>query len=152
MRPRTWPASAEAPITATEAGRNNAERSRRPRPPSLISAPGEEGPDAVRSLARRQAAKLQRPDALDAELVAPGPEPPRQLMQAMLVGEADGAMHLMHNVADLAGGLAHAQLRRGRGEGEIAGTGRGHRGGDRHARGRHLLRRQRQLLLDRLEL
>src|SRR5260370_20261392 len=150
MRPRMWPPSPEAPITATERGRNSAARSRRSLS-RLISALSEERPDAVRALACRQAAKLQRPGALDAELVAPRPQAPRQLMQAMLVGEPDGAMHLMHDVGDLARGLSDPKLRRARREGEIAGAGCGHRRGDRHARGRHLLRRERQLLLDRLK-
>src|SRR5262244_3497603 len=71
IRPRTCPASAVAPITAIEAGRNKGARSRRSPLPRLISALGEEGPDAVRALARHQPAKLQRPGALDAVLVAP---------------------------------------------------------------------------------
>src|SRR5690348_2152216 len=106
----------------------------------LCSALSEERPDAVRALGRHQPTKFQRPGALDAELVAPRPESPRELMQAMLVGEADGAVHLVHDVADLAGGLADPEFRGARGESEITGS-RGRDGGsDRNTSGRHLLR------------
>src|SRR5579864_552366 len=58
----------------------------------------EERPEPVRALRRHEAAELRCPEALVAELVAPGPEPPREMVQAMLVGEADRAMHLVHDV------------------------------------------------------
>src|SRR5438067_6961379 len=44
--------------------------------------------------------------ALGAELVAPRPEAPCQAVQAVLVGEADGAVHLICDLGDLAGRLA----------------------------------------------
>ena len=92
--------------------------------------------------------------ALVAELVAPRPQAPGQTVQAVLVGEADGAVHLMRDLGDLAGGFAGAILaaatasaRRGTGRGDGDG---GALDGDR--RGRRLFGEQRQLLLDRLEL
>ena len=51
--------------------------------------------------------------AFDAELVAPRPEAAAQAVQAVLMGEADRAVHLMGNLRDLAGGLAGADLGRG---------------------------------------
>src|SRR5437868_9261280 len=44
--------------------------------------------------------------ALGAELVAPRPEAPCQAVQAVLVGDADGAEHLICDLGDLAGRLA----------------------------------------------
>src|SRR3954468_6976041 len=46
------------------------------------------------------------PMRLVAELLAPGPETPRRLMQRVFVGEAHRAMHLMRDRGAVAGGLA----------------------------------------------
>src|SRR5437660_1292417 len=68
------------------------------------------GPQAVRTLGRRQVAELHRPEALVAEIVAPGPQPAREAMQRVLLREADGAQHLMGDRRTLAGRLADTDL------------------------------------------
>ena len=91
--------------------------------------------------------------ALIAELVAPRPEAAGQAVQAVLVSEADGAMHLMGDLGDLAGSLAGADLRCGDRERRRGPVRCGSNGGalDRD-RGSRLFDEQRQLLLDGLEL
>ena len=50
------------------------------------------------------------PRRLIAELIAPGPQPPRQEVQAVLVREADSAVHLVGDAGTNAGGLSRARL------------------------------------------
>jgi len=54
--------------------------------------------------------------AFGAEFVAPRPKAPGQSVAAVLLGEADRAMHLVGVLGHLAGGLAGADLGRGDGE------------------------------------
>src|SRR5438552_14498415 len=64
------------------------------------------GHRAWRPAAITRSAGLVQLMALGAELVAPRPEAPSQAVQAVLVGEADGAEHLICDLGDLAGRLA----------------------------------------------
>src|SRR5713226_2582429 len=59
----------------------------------LIETSG--GARAPRRPARQPRAQLERPVALPSELRAPGPEAPRDEVERMLVGEADGAVRLV---------------------------------------------------------
>src|SRR5713226_3543226 len=87
---------------------------------SIQLPPRQQRPEAVGAARCGEAAQFDRPVALDAELVAPRPQAPRQMMQAVLVGEADGAVHLVGDLRHLAGGLAAARFGDGDGEDEIA--------------------------------
>src|SRR5262249_29593585 len=108
-------------------------------PQSLAAAAGDLPPD------------VGRPAALGAELGSPRPDPPRDEMKRVLVGEADGAMALVRDAGAEARGLAGTYLRNGDLEGGGAAI-RGTEGvGCRARRGRGMTGQERELMLDRLE-
>src|SRR5688572_8317920 len=68
------------------------------------------GPQPIGALGGDQLAELDRPGALVAEVVAPGPQAAREAMQDVLLGEADGAQHLMGDAGAFGRGLADPDL------------------------------------------
>ena len=126
----------------------------------LLTAPPACGHRPSAPLAATSVAELHRPGALVAEVVAPGPQPPREAMQHVLLREADGAQHLMRD----GGALAWPPRRRGswrrplRGRrassnGRLRGIGDGigGRAGGGHGDG-HLAGEPREVVLHGLEL
>src|SRR6516164_2834328 len=71
---------------------------------------GDEGPELVGAVCGDHAPEALSPHRLVAELLAPRPEPPRRMMQRMLVGEAHRPMHLMGDRRPGASRLAAAHL------------------------------------------
>ena len=67
---------------------------------------GHERPQRVGAARRHHAAEPVGPMRLVAELLAPRPQPPRRLVQRVLVGEAHRAVHLMRDRGAGAGRLA----------------------------------------------
>src|SRR5712691_9236200 len=71
------------------------------------------GPERLGAPRGYLAPQLERPVALPSELRAPGPEAPRDEVERMLVGEADGPVTLMGDARAEARGLADANLGHG---------------------------------------
>src|SRR6478672_6361683 len=126
--------------------------------PICLSSPfRQHRPQFLGTLGGDQMPKLHRPEALVAEVVAPGPQPAREAVQRVLLCEADGAQHLMGDGGALGGGLADADLggsrleehglveRRRIGDGVGGGAG----GGDGDG---HLAGKPREVVLNGLEL
>src|SRR5262245_21752398 len=80
------------------------------RPPSARRR--DEAPQSVGALRRDLAAQAARPPGLAAELVAPGPEAARRVVQRVFLRETDGAMHLVRDRGADARRLSCADLRR----------------------------------------
>src|SRR5215467_10476622 len=72
----------------------------------------EHRPQTVGALGGHQIAEFDRPYALIAEIVAPGPQAASEAVQRVFLREADGAEHLVRDGRTFAGRLAHADLRR----------------------------------------
>src|SRR5262245_62057769 len=70
-------------------------------------------PQAIGAVGRDQPAELDRPGALVAEIVAPGPQAAREAVQDVLLGEADGAQHLVGDAGTFGGGLTDSNFGRG---------------------------------------
>ncbi len=71
---------------------------------------GKKRPKLIGAALGDKLAELNCPLALIAEIVAPGPEPLGEAMQNMLLGETNGAVHLMGDRRAFAGGLAGPDL------------------------------------------
>src|SRR5438105_9472375 len=108
------------------------------------------GPERVGSPAGDIAAERGRPPALAAELRAPGPEPPRDELEVMLVGEAEGAVDLMRDRRGDSRRLARPRLGDADLEGGVAPVGRTERVGGRDIRRRGVTGEDREVLLDGL--
>src|SRR5712692_2287667 len=89
-------------------GRLDHEDGRTGHPPPL---PGRQvRPERLRAPRGDLSSQLERPVALPSELRAPGPEAPRDEVERVLVGEADGPVTLMGDARAEARGLADANL------------------------------------------
>src|SRR5262245_49782725 len=105
---------------------------RKPPFDSFRSAGRQVRPERVGAALGDSATELDRPVALATELGAPRPEAPRDELQDVLVGEADGAMRLMRDRRAHAGRLADPYLGGGdleRGIAAVGGAERAGRGG-----------------------
>src|SRR6516162_11007909 len=78
--------------------------------PVSLRALGNKGPELVGAMCGDHPPEALGPQCLVAELFAPCPQPPRRMMQRMLVGEAHRTMHLVGNGSAGAGRLATAYL------------------------------------------
>src|SRR5258708_4254036 len=116
------------------------------------SARGEERPERLGAALGDRPAQQGRPLALAAELGAPRPEPARDELELVLVGEADRAVDLVRDRGADTRGLTHAHLRHRGLEPAIAAVGGAERVRRRDPGRRRLAREQREVLLDRLEL
>src|SRR5262245_31675384 len=92
-----------------------------------------------------------RPFALCPELSSPGPEPPRDEVEGVFVGESNGAVTLMGDARAEPRGLTRPHLGDGDLERGITAIGRAECVGRRAARRRGMSRQERQLMLDRLK-
>src|SRR5580704_12990591 len=61
------------------------------------STRGDKGPEFVGAAGGHQVAERHGPMTFAAEVVAPGQHPQRETVQDVLLGEADGAMHLVRD-------------------------------------------------------
>src|SRR5213082_1986045 len=75
-----------------------------------LGALRQERPELLGALLGDQLAEPPGPQRLVAELLAPGPQPARRMMQRMLVGETHRAMHLMRNRCAVGGSFADPHL------------------------------------------
>src|SRR5262245_14862590 len=112
---------------------------------------GEIGPELVRASFRYTSAQCRSPMALRPELRAPRPEAPGGEVQAMLVGESDGAVHLVCNPGPEPSGLAYTNLGGCDLTRRVAALGRSARMGSRHPRCRRVAGQHCELMLNRLE-
>src|SRR5215467_1456465 len=117
----------------------------------------EHRPQTVGTFGGHQVAEFDRPGALIAEIVTPRPQAARETMQRVLLGETDGAKHLVSDGRAFARRLANADLCRcsfeqnrlikGRSMRDRIGSGTG-----RCNCGRGLAGKPRQVVLHGLEL
>src|SRR5688572_24397571 len=82
-------------------------------PPWPLACRRDARPQPVRAAGGDGRAEPARPPGLAAELVAPGPEAARRVMQPVLLRKADRAMHLVRDAGADAGRFAGADFRRG---------------------------------------
>src|SRR5207245_3905841 len=125
-------------------------RNRRP-PRSAAQQSRRDGwPERVGSPAGDLPPERGGPPALTAELGAPGPEPPRDELEVVLVGEAERAVHLMRDRRADPRRLARPHLGDADLEGGITPVGRSERMGRRDVRRRGVAGKDREVLLDGL--
>src|ERR1700758_3573372 len=72
---------------------------------------GDEGPEPIGAMPGDHLPETRGPDRLVAELLAPGPQPARRVVQRVLVGETDCAVNLMGDRRAGPGCFAAAHLR-----------------------------------------
>src|SRR5262245_58230488 len=79
----------------------------------VSSALGQHRPQAIGAVGGDQSPELDRPGALVAEIVAPGPQAAREAVQDMLLREPDGTQYLVGDARTLGGRLADPYFRGG---------------------------------------
>src|SRR3954451_5942079 len=113
---------------------------------------GQRRPQPVGTVGEHARGQHPRPGEFAAGLVAPGPQPPGQVVQLVLLGEPDRTVHLVGQPRDHLHRRARPYLSRGGREDDVlAAVERLDGGVDRRGHGGDLAGHLRELHLDRLE-